>query len=108
MRNIAPISLSAAAIIAISVGTVSAMPANGLAGVGPTYVHEARMVCDRYQRCYNRTGAYRARPYYAQRYYGGAGYGYGGPGYAYGGPGYGYYGAPAVGIGVGPLGIRIF
>ena len=108
MKNIALSFLSAAAISAISVGSVTAMPANAFGGVGTTHVHDVRMVCDRYQRCYNRTSTYRSRPYYAQRYYGGSGYGYGGPGYAYGGPGYGYYGAPSVGIGVGPFGVRVF
>ena len=70
--------LAAAAVGAISIGSVSAMPVNNLAGLGETHFQDVRLVCDRFGRCYNTRRAY--RPYYAQGYYGQ--------------PGYGYYGQP--------------
>lgn len=74
------------------------MPVNNLAGLGESHFQDVRLVCDRFERCYNTRRAY--RPYYAQPYYGQPGYGY------YGQPryGYGYYGGP--GVGVGPSGFR--
>jgi len=95
MKNVTLSLLAAAAIGAISIGSVSAMPVNNLAGLGESQFQDVRLVCDRFGRCYNTRRAY--RPYYAQRYYGQPGYGYyGQPGYGYG---YGYYGGPRVGVG---------
>ena len=96
MKNVTRSFLAAAAISTISIGSVSAMPVNNLAGVGERHVQDVRLVCDRYGRCYNTRRAYRSYSY-AQPYYGGGYY----SGY---GPGYGYYGGPRVGIGVGPVG----
>jgi hypothetical protein len=99
MKNVTLSLLAAAAIGAISIGSVSAMPVNNLAGLGENHFQGVRLVCDRFGRCYNTRRAY--RPYYAQGYYGQPGYGYyGQPGYGYyGQPGYGYYGGPRVGVG---------
>ena len=99
MKNVTLSLLAAAAIGAISIGSVSAMPVNNLAGLGENHFQGVRLVCDRFGRCYNTRRAY--RPYYAQGYYGQPGYGYyGRPGYGYyGQPGYGYYGGPRVGVG---------
>lgn len=116
MKNVKLTLLAAAAIGAVSVGGASAMPFSDLRpALGDGDVHNARVVCDQYRRCYNTARTQRARPYYTQRYrnrpayYGQYGYGrpvYGqyGYGYGYGGPGYAYYGAPAVGLGIGPFG----
>ena len=79
MKNVTLSLLAAAAIGAISIGSVSAMPVNNLAGLGENHFQDVRLVCDRFGRCYNTRRAY--RPYYAQGYYGQ--------------PGYGYYGQPA-------------
>ena len=102
MKNVTLSFLAAAAIGTISIGSVSAMPVNNLAGLGESHVQDVRLVCDRYGRCYNTRRAYRsysyAQPYYGRGYYSG---GYC-PGYY--GPGYGYYGGPRVGVGVGPFG----
>jgi hypothetical protein len=110
MKNVTLSLLAAAAIGAISIGSVSAMPANNLAGLGESHFQDVRLVCDRFGRCYNTRRAYRSYPD-AQRYYGDRGYysGYG-PGYGpgYYGPGYGYYGGPRVGIGVGPFGFGMW
>ena len=99
MKNVTLSLLTAAAIGAISIGSVSAMPVNNLAGLGENHFQGVRLVCDRFGRCYNTRRAY--RPYYAQGYYGQPGYGYyGQPSYGYyGQPGYGYYGGPRVGVG---------
>jgi hypothetical protein len=99
MKNVTVSLLAAAAIGAISIGSVSAMPVNNLAGLGENHFQDVRLVCDRFGRCYNTRRAY--RPYYAQGYYGQPGYGYyGQPSYGYyGQPGYGYYGGPRVGVG---------
>ena len=108
MKNMTLSLLAAAAISTISIGSVSAMPVNNLAGLGESHFQDVRLVCDRFGRCYNTRHAYRSYPY-ARRYYGGPGYysGYG-PGYYSGyGPGYGYYGGPRVGIGVGPVGLSV-
>ena len=83
MKNVTLSLLAAAAIGAISIGSVSAMPINDLAGLGENHFQDVRLVCDRFGRCYNTRRAY--RPYYAQGYYGQPGYGY------YGQPSYGYF-----------------
>jgi hypothetical protein len=92
MKNVTLSLLAAAAIGAISIGSVSAMPVNNLAGLGENHFQGVRLVCDRFGRCYNTRRAY--RPYYAQRYYGQ--------------PGYGYYGGPRVGVGIDPLGFGMW
>ena len=112
MKKVTLSLLAAAAIGAISIGSVSAMPVSKLAGLSESHVQDVRLVCDRFGRCYNTRRAYRSYPY-AQRYYGEPSYGYYsgyGRGYysGYGGPGYGYYGGPRVGIGVGPVGVGIW
>ena len=98
MKNVTLSLLAAAAIGAISIGSVSAMPVNNLAGLGENHFQGVRLVCDRFGRCYNTRRAY--RPYYAQ-------------GYRSAclrllwsawlrllwSPGYGYYGGPRVGVG---------
>src|SRR5204863_8670069 len=111
MKSITRTLLAAAAIGSGSIGSASAMPLSNIsAALGESQVQEVRMVCDRYQRCYDTRRVYRsARPYYAPRSYDGpASYGepsyYPAPSYGYAAPGYGYYGGPAVGIGVGPVG----
>ena len=104
MKNVTLSFLAAAAIGTISIGSVSAMPVNNLAGLGESHVQDVRLVCDRYGRCYNTRRAYRSysQPYYGGGYYSGYGPGYYSGGYGRGyGPGYGYYGGPRVGIGVG-------
>jgi hypothetical protein len=106
MKNVTLGLLAAAAIGAISIGSVYAMPANNWAGLGESHLQDVRLVCDRFGRCYNTRGVYRSRTYYARPYSGQPGY-YGGYGY-YGGPGYGYYGAPGVGVGIGPFGFRVW
>ena len=68
MKNVTLSLLAAAAIGAISIGSVSAMPVNNLAGLGENHFQDVRLVCDRFGRCYNTRRAY--RPYYAQGYYG--------------------------------------
>ena len=98
MKNVTLSFLAAAAIGTVSIGSVSAMPVNNLAGLGESHVQDVRLVCDRYGRCYNTRRAYRS---YSQPYYGGGYY----SGY---GPGYGYYGGPRVGIGVGPIGFGVW
>ena len=102
MKNVTLSLLAAAAIGAISIGSVSAMPVNNLAGLGESHFQDVRLVCDRFGRCYNTRRAYRS--YYAQPYYGQPGYGYySQPRYGYYG-GYRYYGGPRVGVGIGPFG----
>ena len=105
MKNIRLTLLAAAAIGAVSIGSASAMPFNNVtAAPGESLVQDVRVVCDRYQRCWNTNArrTYRAaRPYYDDSYsYNNRGY--------YGGPGYGYYSGPRVGIGVGPFGFGVF
>ena len=63
MKNVTLSLLAAAAIDAISIGSVSAMPVNNLAGLGENHFQDVRLVCDRFGRCYNTRRAY--RPYYA-------------------------------------------
>jgi hypothetical protein len=101
MKNVTLSLLAGAAIGTISIGSVSAMPVNNLAGLGESHFQDVRLVCDRFGRCYNTRRAYRSYPY-ARRYYGGPGY------YSAYGPGYGYYGGPRVGIGVGPVGFGVW
>ena len=69
MKNVTLSLLAAAAIGAISIGSVSAMPVSNLAGLSESHVQDVRLVCDRFGRCYNTRRAYRPYPY-AQRYYG--------------------------------------
>jgi len=108
MKNVTRSFLAAAAISISSIGSVSAMPVNNLAGVGERHVQDVRLVCDRYGRCYNTRRAYRSTPYYGGGYYSGYAPGYySGYGPGYYGPGYGYYGGPRVGIGVGPFGFGV-
>jgi hypothetical protein len=85
MKNVTLSLLAAAAIDAISIGSVSAMPVNNLAGLGENHFQDVRLVCDRFGRCYNTRRA--------TGYYGRPSYGY------YSQPGYGYYGGPRVGVG---------
>ena len=106
MKNVTLSLLAAAAVGAISIGSVSAMPVNNLAGLGESHLQDVRLVCDRFGRCYNTRRAYSSRPYYARRYYVQPGY-YDQPGY-YGQPGYGYYGGPGGGVGIGPFGFRMW
>jgi hypothetical protein len=110
MKNLMLSLLAAAAVGAVSIGSVSAMPVSNLAGLGESHFQDVRLVCDRYGRCYNTRRAYSSRRYYARRYYAQPGY-YGQPGYYepdyYGQPGYGYYGGPHVGIGIGPFGFVV-
>jgi hypothetical protein len=101
MKNVTLTLLAAAAIGAISIGSVSAMPVNNLAGLGESHLQDVRLVCDRFGRCYNTRRAYRSQRYYARPGY------YGQPGY-YGHTGYGYYGGPRVGVGIGPLGFGMY
>src|SRR5258708_38311563 len=98
MNNIRLTLLAAAAIGAVSIGSASAMPFNNVTA-SESLVQDVRVVCDRYQRCWNTNArrTYRAvRPYYDDSYYYNRGY--------YGGPGYGYYSGPRVGVGIGPFG----
>ena len=53
MKNVTLSLLAAAAIGAISIGSVSAMPVNNLAGLGENHFQDVRLVCDRFGRCYN-------------------------------------------------------
>ena len=103
MKNMTLTLLAAAAIGAISIGSVSAIPVNNLAGLGESHLQDVRLVCDRFGRCYNTRRAYRSQGYYARPgYYSQPGYGY------YGQPGYGYYGGPRVGVGIGPFGFGVW
>jgi hypothetical protein len=102
MKNVTLSLFAAAAMGVISIGSVSAMPVNNLAGLGESHLQDVRRVCDRFGRCYNTRRTYRSQRYYAQpNYY------YAQPGY-YGQPGYGYYGGPRVGVGIGPLGFGMW
>jgi hypothetical protein len=97
MKNATRTLLAAAAIGAISIGSVSAMPASNLSGLGASPVQDVRLVCDRFGQCYNTRRYYRSRAYYAPRYYDG-----------YYDRGYGYYGGPRVGVGIGPFGFGVW
>ena len=70
MKNVTLSLLAAAAFGAISIGSVSAMPVNNLAGLSENHLQDVRLVCNRFGRCYNTRRAYRSRPYYARPYYG--------------------------------------
>lgn len=110
MKNVTLSLLAAAAVGAISIGSVSAgMPVGNLAGLGENHLQDVRLVCDRFGRCYNTRRAYVRRYYRRPGYYGGY-YGYPGYGYygGYGYPGYGYYGGPRVGVGIGPFGFGVW
>ena len=74
VKNMTLSLLVAAAVGAISIGPVSAMPTTHLAGLGESHLQDVRLVCDRFGRCYNTRSAYSSRPYYARRYYGQPGY----------------------------------
>ena len=108
MKNITLALLAAAAIGAVSIGSASALPLNNVpAALGESHVQDVRVVCGRYNRCYNTRRVYRSsRAYYGPGYYNRGYYGYN-RGY-YGGPGYGYYGGPRVGVGVGPFGVGVW
>ena len=94
MKNVTLSLLAAAAVGAISIGSVSAMPVNNLAGLGESHLQDVRLVCNRFGR---------TRRAYARRYYGQPGYcGY------YGQPGYGCYGGPRLGVGIGPFGFGVW
>ena len=53
IKNVTLSLLAAAAIGAISIGSVSAMPVNNLAGLGENHFQGVRLVCDRFGRCDN-------------------------------------------------------
>ena len=96
----------AASTTLLGMSAASAFP---VAPIGATAspVEQARVVCNRWGRCWNTGPRYHRYGYYGPRrhwpgYYGGY---YGGP-YAYGGP-YGYYGGPGIGIGVPGFGFRL-
>lgn len=103
MKNITLTLLAAAAMGAVSIGTASALPfSNVSAALGESDLQNVRVICGRYQRCYNSARTYRyARPYQQPRYYNNYG-----PVYGYG-PSYGYYGRPFVGIGIGPFSLGL-
>ena len=105
MKTITLTLLGAAAIGVMSIGGASAMPfSSAPAALGESQVQDVRLVCDRFGRCYNTNRrAYRSsRSYYAPRQYNRGYSGYYGDGY------HGYARAPGLGIGVGPLGVRIW
>ena len=97
------LTLLAAAIGALSIGSASAMPFNNTSAVmAGNDVQNVRVVCNRNGRCYNSGRTYRNSYRYGPRY---NSYGYA-PGYDngyYGRPAYGY-GGPRVGVGLGPFG----
>jgi hypothetical protein len=102
------LALAAAATFGVSAGAASALTVAAGAAVpaalAEPLVEEARVVCNRYGRCW-RTRGHAYGHYRGPRYYG---Y-YGRPRY-YAWPGYPHYyrPAPAIGIGIGPLGIGIW
>ena len=97
MRVLSLALLAASAICAVSVGSASAMPFANPASAQESLVQDVRLVCDRFGRCYNTN---RGR-YYGNRY----GYRSGYRSYGYD---RGYFNrGPAVGIGVGPVGIGV-
>ena len=107
MTNLKLTLLAAASIGAVSIGGASALPfSSSTPSVGEGNVQLARVVCDRFGRCWNTNRSSRSTRYYAPA----------SPGYAYGSPGYAYgaYGAydrrydnRGVGVGVGPFGIWV-
>ena len=91
--------LAASAIGAVSIGSAAAMPFANPASAQESLVQDVRVVCDRFGRCYNTN---RSARYYAPR---AQRYGYRS---SYRGDhAYGYHRGPAVGIGVGPVGIGV-
>ena len=106
MKTITLSLLAAAAIGAVSIGSASAMPfSSGPAALGESLVQDVRLVCNEYGRCWNTNRrAHRSSRYYAPRQYNRGYYssGYYGDGY------HGYARSPGVGIGVGPVGVRIW
>ena len=100
MRAFSLALLAASAIGAVSIGSASAMPFANPASAQESLVQDVRVVCDRFGRCYNTNRN-------ARRHYGRS---YGHRGYHSGYRGdraYGYHRGPAVGIGVGPVGIGV-
>jgi hypothetical protein len=97
--------LAAAAFGALTLGSASAMPfSNGLSTQGANDVQQVRLVCDRYGRCYNTRRSSRSVRQQARRYDNRP---------SYNRRDYGYraerqYRRPGVGIGVGPLGVRVY
>jgi hypothetical protein len=103
MRVLSLALLAASAIGIVSIGSASAMPFANPASAQESLVQDVRVVCDRFGRCYNTNRARNYRNGYRHR--GHRAYGYN---RAYGhNRGYGYHRRPAVGIGVGPVGIGI-
>ena len=94
--------LAATAFGTVAIGSASAMPFNK-ALPNESLVQDVRMVCDQYGRCYNNRRANRSVRYHNRpAYYGG------GPRYGYASPRYGHYARPGVGIGIGPIGVRVY
>jgi hypothetical protein len=101
MTNIKLTLLAAAAFGVVSIGGASALPfSNSTPSVGESDVQLARVVCDRFGRCWNTNRSSRSTRYY---------YAPASPGYAYGS--YGAYDrrydSPGIGVGVGPYGIWV-
>jgi hypothetical protein len=95
-----PLALLAASAISVgSIGGAAAMPFANPSLVQETLVHDVRLVCDGYGRCYNtnRNARYYAPPSHRSAYRGGY----------RSNRAYGYRRAPSVGIGVGPVGIGV-
>lgn len=103
MKTLIATLLVTTAFGAVAIGGASAMPFNK-APPSESLVLDVRMVCDQYGRCYNTRRANRAVRYHNRpAYYGG------GPRYGYASRGYdGHYARPGVGVGIGPLGVRIY
>ena len=103
MKHITSMLLAAAAISAVSIGSVSAMPLTALSpALAAGDVQNVRLVCDQFGRCYNTARSYRMMP---RRYAPGPRY-YNDRPYYYAAPQYRYRSRPFVGIGIGPLGIQ--
>lgn len=96
MRVFSLALLAAFAIGAVSIGSATAMPFANPAWAQESLVQDVRVVCDRNGRCYNTNR--KAKRYYAPR---AQRYGH------RGNRAYGYHRGPAVGIGVGPVGIGV-
>jgi hypothetical protein len=89
--------LAAATLGAGAIGSASAMPVNHVSAAVDSPVQHVRLVCNRYGRCYQ-TRRYVRPYYYGPRYY------HPRPYYN----SYGYYGSPGIGVGVGPVGVRVW
>ena len=100
MRAFSLALLAASAIGAVSIGSASAMPFANPAAAQESLVQDVRVVCDRFGRCYNTNRN-------ARRHYGHRAYRHRGYHSSYRGDHYGYHRGPAVGIGVGPVGIGV-